>query len=106
VIAAAVEEQSRGHDEVLGLLTRFGLGLMLAYRDHFHAAGLGDHPFGPHPDAFGHWGRGGSVGFADPEGRVAFGYVTNRLRSGSPRTPDLRWPALVDAVYASLGVSP
>ncbi|MEB0254765.1 serine hydrolase, partial [Pseudomonas sp. 5S2] len=29
--------------------------------------------------AFGHPGAGGSVGFADPEHDVAFGFVTNTL---------------------------
>jgi CubicO group peptidase (beta-lactamase class C family) len=29
--------------------------------------------------AFGHPGAGGSVGFADPEREVAFGFVTNSL---------------------------
>jgi CubicO group peptidase (beta-lactamase class C family) len=29
--------------------------------------------------AFGHPGAGGSVGFADPEREIAFGFVTNSL---------------------------
>jgi CubicO group peptidase (beta-lactamase class C family) len=31
------------------------------------------------PKAFGHPGAGGSIGFADPEREVAFGFVTNTL---------------------------
>ncbi|HEY5868276.1 MAG TPA: hypothetical protein VI542_22395, partial [Candidatus Tectomicrobia bacterium] len=47
--------------------------------------------------AFGHWGGGGSVGFADLDGRVGFGYVMNQYKTGTPRNPDLRWPVLVEA---------
>jgi hypothetical protein len=32
-----------------------------------------------------------------------FGYVMNQYKTGTPRNPDLRWPVLVQAVYASLG---
>ena len=31
------------------------------------------------PLAFGHPGAGGSIGFADPERELAFGFVTNNL---------------------------
>jgi hypothetical protein len=43
------------------------------------------------------------VGFADLDGRVGFGYVMNQYKTGTPQNPDLRWPVLVEAVYASLG---
>ena len=53
-------------------------------------------PFGPNPSAFGHFGTGGAVGFADPEARVAFGYVMNHVipRWQSSRNafpPSSRW---------------
>jgi CubicO group peptidase (beta-lactamase class C family) len=35
--------------------------------------------FGLGAKAFGHPGAGGSIGFADPERDVAFGFVTNTL---------------------------
>ena len=35
--------------------------------------------YGLGPKAFGHPGAGGSVGFADPDRDVAFGFVTNSL---------------------------
>jgi CubicO group peptidase (beta-lactamase class C family) len=35
--------------------------------------------FGMGPKSFGHPGAGGSVGFADPEREVGFGFVTNSL---------------------------
>jgi CubicO group peptidase (beta-lactamase class C family) len=62
-----------------------------------------ERPFGPNPHAFGHPGRGGSIGFADLAGGIGFGYVMNQYKTGTLRNPDLRWPVLVEAVYAALG---
>ena len=56
-------------------------------------------PFGPNPGSFGHFGTGGAVGFADPVGGVAFGYVMNHV---IPRWQSTRNRALIDAVYGSL----
>ena len=52
------------------------------------------------PASFGHPGSGGSVGFADPDAAVGFGYVTNlwSFRIGEPRAQNL-----ADAVVACLG---
>jgi CubicO group peptidase (beta-lactamase class C family) len=102
-IDAAIVEQASGPDAVAPYPTRRGLGFILPLPEHFHAFGLSDQPFGPNPCAFGHWGAGGSVGFADGDGGIGFGYVMNQYKTGTPRNPDLRWPALVEAVYASLG---
>jgi CubicO group peptidase (beta-lactamase class C family) len=99
----AIVEESRGADLVLGAPTRIALGFMLPLPEHFEAFGFGRHPFGPSPRAFGHWGHGGSVGFADPDSGVGFAYVTNLYRVSGPGYPDRRWPALVDAVYRALG---
>ncbi len=43
------------------------------------------------PSSFGHPGSGGSVGFADPDARIGFGYVTNlwSYRIGEPRASSL-----------------
>ena len=49
---------------------------------------------------FGHPGAGGSLGFADPDARVGFGYVMNRM--GPHILLDPRAVALIDAVYGSL----
>lgn len=51
--------------------------------------------------AFGHVGMGGSLGFADPEARMSFGYNMNRMGSGILLND--RGQALVDAAYRSLG---
>jgi CubicO group peptidase (beta-lactamase class C family) len=93
-IEAAIVEQSCGLDAVLQFPTRFGSGFMLP---------TAERPFGPNPRAFGHPGRGGSIGFADAEAQVGFGYVPNQYQTGTLQNPDLRWPTVVDAVYASLG---
>lgn len=91
-IEHATNEEAFGPDAVLaGLTTRFGLGFMLTHR------GL---PLGSSPRAFGHPGMGGSIGFADPDARLGFGYVTNRMQSGL--AGDARGFALIAAVYASL----
>lgn len=66
-------EHSLGQDLTLLTQTRFGLGCMLDQVDVANAT------FGLGPRAFGHPGAGGSVGFADPERDVAFGFATNTL---------------------------
>lgn len=83
-------EQSAGPDRVLVVGTRFGLGYML----HGPASPLLS------PASFGHPGRGGALGFADPETGIAFGYVTNGFRGGV--TADPRAQALVRAVRTAL----
>jgi CubicO group peptidase (beta-lactamase class C family) len=90
LLAEALRIHSDGDDIVLGRLSRFGLGFQLAQPTR---------PLGPNPEAFGHYGYGGSLGFADPTARVAFGYLTNRPgeRWQSPRTQ-----RLIDALYACL----
>ncbi len=72
-LAELTREQGVGEDRTLLTRTRFGLGCMLDQPDVPNATyGLG-------PRAFGHPGAGGSIGFADPERDVAFGFVTNTL---------------------------
>jgi len=89
-IALARTVQSDGADAVIGLPTRFGLGFMLPPILSPAAA----------PTAFGHPGAGGSLGFADPEAELGFGYVMNQMAPAV--APDLRSYRLVEAVYASL----
>ena len=54
---------------------------------------------GPSPSAFGHAGAGGSLGFADPEQGIGFGYVMNQMASGV--LPDERCTALVRSLYST-----
>jgi len=51
--------------------------------------------------AFGHVGAGGSIGFADPECRMGFGYAMNRMGTGILLND--RGQSLVDAAYRALG---
>jgi CubicO group peptidase (beta-lactamase class C family) len=94
-IELATIEQSSGPDAVIPMESRFGLGFWLP---------TADAPYGPNAGTFGHPGRGGSVGFADPQAGVGFGYVPNQYQGASLGQKDLRARALVDALYASLGV--
>jgi CubicO group peptidase (beta-lactamase class C family) len=85
--------QRSGPDLVIPLLpTKHSLGYQM---------GTDAEPIGPNPRAFGHSGAGGSLGFADPEANVAFGYAMNRMEAGlfliGPRAT-----ALMNAVFASL----
>lgn len=85
------QEQSAGQDKVLGLPLRFGCGFMLTQ----------DRPdcrFGRGARAFGHPGAGGSLGFADPDYQLGFGYVTARM--GQSLLIDQRAVRLIDALYA------
>ena len=51
--------------------------------------------------AFGHSGFGGSIGFADPENRMSFGYTMTRQGPGT--LLNARGQSLIDAAYRSLG---
>ncbi len=95
----ASRQHIAGMDMVLAMPVRFGLGFMLQHPKTRHTSGT---PFGPNPQAYGHPGTGGHVGFVDPVARVAFGYVCNQQQMGTLRNPDHRWPSLVNAVYQAL----
>jgi len=90
-ISACSVEESCGRDEVLLIRTRFSSGFMLSQP--------GDE-MGPNPRAFGHPGAGGSLGFADPQAKIGFGYAMNRMGGGILLDP--RAKALIAAVYASI----
>lgn len=90
-IARCYQEESYGRDEVLMITTRFSPGFMLTQPHD---------PMGPSPRAFGHPGAGGSLGFADPDSKLGFGYTMNKM--GPYILIDPRARALIDAAYASL----
>jgi CubicO group peptidase (beta-lactamase class C family) len=89
-LGEAIAEASAGDDFVLGRPSRFGLGFQLTQPER---------RLGPNRGAFGHFGVGGSLGFADPDAGLAFAYVLNR---SGPRWQNPRNRALVEAVYAAL----
>lgn len=51
--------------------------------------------------AFGHVGMGGSIGFADPQARMSFGYNMNRMGNGI--LVNDRCQTLIDETYKALG---
>ncbi|HEV8559714.1 MAG TPA: serine hydrolase domain-containing protein [Actinophytocola sp.] len=85
-VAAATKVQADGQDRVLGIPTRFALGFML--------------DTGGGPNSFGHAGSGGSLGLADPDAGIGFGYVMNRMIGTGP--DDGRAARLVEALYRCL----
>jgi CubicO group peptidase (beta-lactamase class C family) len=89
-LAEATQVQAEGWCPVLGREATFGLGVQITRPDR---------PFGPNPSSFGHFGAGGSLGFADPTANVAFGYVMNAVK---PRWQNPRNRALVESLYSCL----
>jgi CubicO group peptidase (beta-lactamase class C family) len=55
---------------------------------------------GPSPNAFGHGGWGGSLGIADPDARVSWAYIMNKMSPGT--TGDSRAAGMLAALYAAL----
>jgi CubicO group peptidase (beta-lactamase class C family) len=90
MVARAIEEQVNGPDIVLERPTRYGLGFQLT---------MPERRLGPNPRAFGHFGAGGSLGFADPDACVAIGYAMNQ---GRPGWQHKHVRHLIDLVYAAL----
>ena len=89
-----------GKDSMLMLPTRFSEGLMIHMdnRDNFDGEG-GSFIIGP--NAFGHVGFGGSSAtFADPDYKMSFGYMVNKL--GGEYLISERCQNLINASYTSL----
>ena len=92
-IERACVEQAAGPDATLGgLPIRYGLGFMLQ---------SGSMPFSPSPRAFGHPGAGGSIGIADPDRRVGYGFTMNKMGSGL--TGGQTGYAVLQAFWTALG---
>lgn len=89
-----------GVDATLHIPTRFALGFMVSMDNrhrpngHIESVILSD-------SAFGHVGAGGSLGFADPQCELSFGYTMNRMGAGLLLNE--RGQGLVDAAYQSVG---
>ena len=84
-IKAAVQEQPLANVPGGGVPGDFGLGYQLLWKIH---------PLLP-AGSFGHTGMGGSIGLADPEARLGFGFVMNQLGSNGATH-------LLGAIYRSL----
>jgi CubicO group peptidase (beta-lactamase class C family) len=93
-LAAPAIAPSRGfYDACLKGRVQFSLGFMKPSRTF---------PFGG-ARSYGFPGSGGSLGFADPEAGIGYGYVTNQM--GTHLTGDPRDVALRSAIYAVIGRS-
>ena len=94
IAAPLLREAARAHSAGVDLVAqrpiRFGLGFQLTQPER---------PLGPNAGSFGHFGAGGSLGFCDPDARLAFGYVTNDM---GPRWQNPRNGGLIEAVYGCL----
>ena len=89
-LTTATSELAIGHDRILDRKSRFGFGFQLT---------MPERPLGPGRASFGHYGAGGSLGMADPDARLAFGYCMNRF---GLRWQDPRNKALLEATYDAL----
>lgn len=92
--APAIPATQGFYDECLLGEVRFSLGFMKPGPTW---------PFGT-PDSFGSPGSGGSLGFADPQAHVAYGYVTSQM--GTTLTGDPRDLALRNALYSVIPPAP
>jgi CubicO group peptidase (beta-lactamase class C family) len=88
-VRLASTEQVSGLDAVHLIPSRRSFGYALPTGDD-----------GRGPGAFGHGGLGGSLGYADLDHGIGFGYVMNQVGAGEDR----RSAELSRALYASLGV--
>lgn len=91
-LADATTQRSVGPDIViLNLDLQFGLGFIVPST----LLQLGG------PRSFGHFGMGGSAGWADPEAELGFGYVMNKMELGLAGDP--RSYGLIKACYDAIG---
>ncbi|WP_440958604.1 serine hydrolase domain-containing protein [Oceanicaulis sp. LC35] len=91
VIEAALRERVSGPDKVLPFDLAFAAGVMI---------NRASEAFGPEPRAVGHYGFGGSCGFADPVRGLSGAYVMNRQMD--VLVGDARAKALIEAAYRCL----
>lgn len=92
-LASALVEQHHAPEIAMGRAYRQALGLLLNTTP-------GDFPIGPNPRAFGVHGMGGALGMADPDARMSFGYIENKMHSVMGLGP--RAQNLVKAVYDAI----
>jgi CubicO group peptidase (beta-lactamase class C family) len=96
ITRATVEEASGPERLFLGTVPmRFGLGFVLSENTHRYGR------LSPNPRAFGHAGGGGSLGMADPDARIGFGFTMNNMQTSivsAGTTPTV----LIDAFYEAL----
>ena len=89
--ATALQVPEGRRDLVLGVPLRWALG--------FHKGGEFS-ATGPNPNSFGHAGYGGALAFADPDAKLSFAIVLNRMQN--ELQGGFRVLLAVKAVYDSL----
>jgi CubicO group peptidase (beta-lactamase class C family) len=94
--------QSDETDAVIGTPYRRGLGYWLGGEPPAGVPGAGS-AMGRNPHAFGHPGAGGSVGWADPDARLAVAIVRNRMR-GAPTGDWNPILTIAETIRTELGV--
>src|SRR5262249_4127784 len=79
-----------------------GRDLVLPYEMEWAAGVMRNNnlAFGPNPETLGHFGWGGSMGFADPQAGLSVGYVINK--QSNALLGDKRAERLIEAVYSCL----
>ena len=90
-IERMTQVRSKRMDLTLGMEAKWAAGVVLNDTTTF---------FGPNPRTYGHSGWGGSFGCADPDRRLAIGYVCNQM--GPDLVGDIRARELCAAVYGCL----
>ena len=93
-VERAIVRQTTGPDAVMFFETAIGLGFFLS--SAFSSYGG--------PRGFGHTGTGGSMGFADPDAGIGYGYVMNQLMPNM--IGDARTVGLTEACYEAIGSRP
>jgi CubicO group peptidase (beta-lactamase class C family) len=96
-IARAITEECSGPEQLFcgAVPMRFGLGFVLSDGNHRYSR------LSPNPRAFGHAGGGGSLGMADPDHAIGFGFTMNNMQASivsAGATPTV----LIDAFYEAL----
>jgi CubicO group peptidase (beta-lactamase class C family) len=100
VVAMAEVAGASAIDATLRIRTRFGSGFMRSMDNRRALPGRRESAILGR-SAFGHVGAGGSIGFADPDSGLAFGYVMNQ--QGAGLLLNERGQSVVDATYRALG---
>lgn len=99
-LARMIRTASAALDDTLCIQVLFSLGFFKSI-DNRNREPINSDSLIMGQSAFGHSGFGGSVGFADPEERMGFGYTMNQMGQGTLLNE--RGQGLVDAAYKSLG---
>ena len=88
-------------DTMLFAPTRFALRYAKSWDNRHEPSCTKDDSINLFEEAFGHPGSGGSIGFADLQARMSFGYPMNKMGQGLGL--NTRGQSLVDGTYLSLG---